>query len=86
MGGAPPLPHDFAPQGGKKGPFLALLAPEDQGPKGAPGASPAGGWGGHGGPCGGRRTPLWVLGGTSWVPGLESRGGSGSPHRAQTLP
>ena len=35
MGGAPPLPHDFAPQGGKNRPFLAHFAPtEDQGPEG----------------------------------------------------
>ena len=47
MGGAPPLPHDFAPQGAKKGPFLALFAPEDQGPKWHAGALPAGGWEGH---------------------------------------
>ena len=34
MGGAPPLPHDFAPQGSKNGPFLAGFRPEDQGPGG----------------------------------------------------
>ena len=30
MGGAPPLPLGFAPQGAKKGTFLHFSAPEDQ--------------------------------------------------------
>ena len=54
MGGAPPLPHDFAPQGGKNVPFLA---PEDQGPEGAPGTPRSGRRGGPGGPRGGLGGP-----------------------------
>lgn len=34
MGGAPPLPGGFAPQGVKKCKFLPLFAPEDQKPPG----------------------------------------------------
>ena len=63
VGGAPPLPHDFAPQGVQNVPFLALLGPtEDQGPEGAPGGPGAGGRGGPRGPRGGRGPPAGVSG------------------------
>ena len=50
MGGAPPLPHDFAPQGSKNGPFLAGFRPEDQGPGGGLRTPENRGWRGSGGP------------------------------------
>ena len=34
MGGAPPLPRDFAPQGGKNGHFLPIFHPSPRGSKG----------------------------------------------------
>ena len=42
MGGAPPLPHNFAPQGSKNPRFFEVFDPEDQGVKirGFPGRPP----------------------------------------------
>ena len=74
MGGAPPLPHNFAPQGVKNWPFLALFAPEDQGP-GGPRFGALRPWG-RGVP---RRGTVW---GTHQEPGSEEGGaGGGGTHR-----
>ena len=69
MGGAPPLPHDFAPQGVKNVPFLALRG---SGARGGPGG-PRRRW--QRGPPGapwGARTPRRGLGMPPREPGLES--------------
>ena len=78
MGGAPPLPHDFAPQGGKNGHFLAILGPpgpppEDQGSEGGFGGPPACGWGAPGTPRGGLGWPPGARFGKP--PGLGEPGG-----------
>ena len=64
MGGAPPLPHNFAPEGAKNRKFLRFLGPRRQGAAGGPG---------------GRRPGPETPGGPREGPGGAPRGAVGGP-------
>ena len=76
MGGAPPLPHDFAPQGAKNWRFFAPFGPtEDQGPEG-------GFWGPQDVSAGVTKPP-WFRWGPELEPGCPSPGRGIRPQTQQ---
>jgi hypothetical protein len=84
VGGAPPLPLDFAPQGAKKGHFLPFfLVPED--PREGAKKRRKGGFWAPEGLCLGLRAVPWDPP-RRGVPGGPPSPGAGGPDRARRLP
>ena len=83
MGGAPPLPHDFAPQGAKNVHFLA--PPRIRGQRGPRGTPPPVAEGGPGGSVGGE-DPRRVSGCPPWNPVRQALGRRRRPWGDRTLP